>query len=1006
MASDRENYCRLIGLNPLKENTYTYDAIEKKISAKETKWNKESKDKQNDLDRRYQIGKWLETVPDMRRVMKDSVLRSKEFDEGRKELKGKASRLNKDSIVLHDGTRVLLPGTAEGLAKKLKWDGVTKEDLISLSGIKKTSVPSPVSEKIISSFKGIQEVHAFTPMDLLNNLIENKNLEININPLNEGSSLTQIRSAFDMCEKRVGSVRQEVLPNQDSYIQSLRSLKLVLSSDQDLSNLVKYGKCMRILGPAKSMMDEDYGQPFTREYIDNILNRFVKNTNADTMMAVAILEDYCVKRKYLSNFSLKESKLIMCPSCSAMVEMGNNIMCCSVCGCNIRTKCPQCGTDQVSSNKACTKCGFDFQGGLSKAKDMEKKFRVAISYGMVDEATDCLAKIERAYSTYPSISLMRSELRPLSVKYSEVMNNIDQYYRTKRYTSLRDTIDYAKPDFPKLLNSPEIEKKYTDAAQRISEADKLCEKASVIKELNESMRLYVTALELCPDHPTARAKMKEHPPESPADAVAQLREGKVLVKFAVPQERTGMTFCVFRGKDSLPAVTDDSTPLAEIPGSVFLDKSPDPGVDLYYTVHSKRWGILSREAALCGPIMAFKEVENVVIEPIEGGLRLIYEKPKGCTRVRIWRKEGATAAGTGEEVEVIHDGGTVIDDYGLKGGVKYHYLFVAEYRNKGRTERSMGNDFSFTTTKIPEPVRDMEIRWNKNDGSFTAKWKSKDKVVLYSSPRKVNLYGRTVKIEDLNAWMTEIQPLESYSDGMRFLLPDGAVQYIYPMIPTGKIAVRGKDILVANFKPFRDVEKRISGNDCDLTMTWPNGAESAVIVIKESSAASGPDDLNAERITITREAYNRDKMVRVSMGSFKKRVVTIFAVYDVAGEKMTSRGMSIDIYSGTSNKIRYSMSVESMSRTDSKVMLSIETDSNIREIPQIAAIGVKEGIPLKIWDGEAIWTSNRSVPLNGGRTVIVLQMKGKAELDKVRLFFVNEDDYNLFKFIHPIFKDR
>jgi hypothetical protein len=1006
MTSDRENYCRLIGLNPLKETTYTYDAIEKKISAKETKWKKESKDKQNDLDRRFQISKWLDMVPDMHRVMKDPSLRAKEFNEGKRELQAKASRLNKDSIVLHDGSRVLLPGTAEGLSKKLKWDGVSKEDLVTLSGIKKTSVPPVINEKVMSSFKGLQEVHTFTPMEILNGLIQNTSLEINLSPLSEGCSMTQIRSTFDVCEKRVNSVRQDVLPNQDSYIQSLRALKLVLSSDQDLSNLIKYGKCMRILGPAKQMMDEDYSQPFSRDYIDDLLNRFAKNTNADLGMAVSILEDYCLKKKYLANFSAKESKLAMCPDCGAMVEMGSNVMCCSVCGCSIRTKCPQCGTDQISGNKACIKCGFDFQGGLMKAKDLEKKFRIALSYGMVDEAADCMAKIERAYATYPLIPSMRSELKPIAAKHSEVLANIDQLYKSKRYFGLRDCIDDAKMNFPKILNSTSIEKKYEDAVQKIIEADRLCERAKISRELNDALRSYVTALELCPDHPIARAKMKEHPPEAPADAVAQIREGKVLIKFAVPRERTGMSFCIFRGKDGIPTVTDDSIPLSEIPGSIFLDKLPDPGVDLYYSIYSKRWGILSREAASCGPTIVFKEVENVSIEPIEGGLRLIYEKPKGCSKVRIWRKEGTTAAGSGEEVEIHHNGDTVIDDYGLKGGVKYHYLFVAEYKNRGRTERSMGSDFSFTTTKFPEPVREMEIRWNKSDGSFTAKWKSKEKVVLYSSPRKVNLFGRMVKLEDLNAWMTEIQPLETYSDGMRFFLPDGAVQYIYPMIPAGKVAVRGKDILVANFKPFRDVEKRISGNDCDLTMTWPNGAESAVIVIKESSAATGPNDVNAERITITRDAYNRDKMVRIPMGNFKKRVVTLYAVYDVSGEKMNSRGMSIDIYSGTSNKIRYSMTVESVSRTESKVMLSIETDPGIKEIPPIAAITVKEGIPLKIWDGESTWTSNRPVPLNGGRTVIVFQTKGKAELDKTRLFFVNEEDYNLFKFIHPIYKER
>ena len=1006
MTEDRDNYCRLIGLNPLKESTYTYDAIEKKITAKETKWKKESKDKQNDLDRRFLIGTWLDMVPDMRRVMKDPLLRSKEFEAGKKILKAKATRLNRDSIVLHDGSRVLLPGTAENFIKKLQWDSVSKDDMVHLAGIKNASTKPVVSERVMSAYKALQDVQSFTPMDVLNDLIKNQDLEININPLDEGSSLTQIRTAFDACEKRVSTVRQEVLPNQDSYIQTLRALKLLLSSDQELSSLVKYGKCMRILGPAKQMMDEDYGQPFTREYIDDMINKYIRNTNADPQMAVAILEEYCIKKKYLANFSSKESKLTTCAYCDALVETGDNILCCSVCGASIKTKCPQCGTMQTSGNKACIKCGFEFQEGLNKAKDLEKKFRIAMSYGMVDEAADCIAKIERIYSTYPAIPGMKSDLKPLSAKYADLINSIELLYKQRKFYALRSTIDDSKLDFTKILNNLDIERKYDEAVQKITEADGICQRAAAMKDQSNLMMMYVTAVEICPDHPIAKAKMKEHPPEPPADATVQAREGKALIKFAIPEERTGMTFCIYRGRDSLPAVTDDTVPLIEIPGSIFLDKTMDPGIDIYYSIYSKRWGILSREAATCGPIMVFKEVENVSIEPIEGGLRLIYEKPKGSYKVRIWRKEGTSAAGVGEEVELSHDGGNVIDDYGLKGGVKYHYLFVAEYKNKGRIERSMGNEFSFTTTKLPEPVRDMEIRWNKADGSFTAKWKGKEKVVLYSSPKKVNMFGRTVKIDDLNAWMKEIQPLETYENGMRFILPDGAVQYIYPMIPAGKVAVRGKDIMVANLKPFRDVLKTMSGNDCDITMTWPNGADTAVFVIKDSTVATGPDDLDAERITITREAYNRDKMVRIPMGSSKKRVVTIYAMYDVSGEKKSARGITLDIYSGASSKVRYSMSVEGGSSMGTKIALSIAVEHGAKELPPVSAVTVKEGIPLKITDGESIWSSVKPIPLTAGKAVVTFITREKVDITKTRLFFPKEEDYNAFKFIHPLYKER
>jgi hypothetical protein len=254
--------------------------------------------------------------------------------------------------------------------------------------------------------------------------------------------------------------------------------------------------------------------------------------------------------------------------------------------------------------------------------------------------------------------------------------------------------------------------------------------------------------------------------------------------------------------------------------------------------------------------------------------------------------------------------------------------------------------------------------------------------------------------------MKEIQPLELYENGMRFFLPDGAVQYIYPMILAGKVAVRGKDIMVANLKPFRDVEKRMSGHDCDVTMTWPNGADSAVFAIKESAAASGPDDLDAERITITKEAYNKDKMVRIQMGNSKKRVVTLYAVYDVSGERMTSRGMSFDIYSGVCSKVRYSIAVEGSSRSESKIVINIDTERSVTELPAMSAVAVKEGIPLKMSDGESIWSSSRPIPIVNGRATITFNTSDKADISKVRLFFLREEDYNVFRFIHPLHKEK
>lgn len=1006
MVKDRENYCRLIGLNPNKESTYTAESIESKISAKEKKWTSESKDKQNDLDRRFTINRNLEQIADIRRVMANPSLRAKEFDDARRLLRNKASRLNRSCVTLHDGTLVLIPGSAESLLKKIGWEGLTKQDLIKATGIKENSQLNVVDPKVNNAYSGLRDVNSHIPTDMLNELIGNRDLEINANMLKEGCSLTEIRRAFDMCEKRVSNVKQDILPMQDSYIQALRSVKTVIDNDESLELLIKYGKCMKALTPAMEAMDDDYGQPFTRNYIDEVLNTYMKGTNADMGMTISILENYCIKKKYVANFSNRESRLVICPNCGSMTEGGGNALCCSVCGFNIRTKCPNCGTEQSSVNKSCIKCGFNFQSSLIKAKQIEDRFNKNMESGLLNDAKNDLNELTRTYATYPNMDDLYQQLRSSTTRYESAVKNIETAYKIRKFKNCHAYCEVALSEFPDILDKNiQMKTMYEDCVHRMSDADRLCRKSEEAVDEDSCLSLLVSAADRCPDHPLTKSKMSEHPPESPADATTQVRDDKVVVKFAIPENRKNMTFCIYRAKGRLPTVTEDTIPLTEIRNSVYMDKTVDPGVDYYYAIYTKRYGILSREAAVCGPVTVFVEVDNVIIEPIGGGLRITYEKPKGCSSVRIWRKEGASAAGVGEEVEINHNGETTFDDYGLKGDVKYYYLFVAEYNSMGKTERSMGSAFSGTTVKFPNPVRDMKIHWNKSDGSFTAKWKSKENVVLYASPKKVTMYGRTVQLKDLNSWMTEIEPLETLDDGMRFILPDGAVQYLYPMIPSGNIAIRGKEVMVANLKPFRDVEKKMSGNDCDITMNWPKGADTAVIAIKNDSPATDPDDITAERITVSREAYDAHKMVRIPMGSSKKRIMTIFAQYEVDGSLLYSRGMSIDAFSGDYNKVSYTIDLEKSKKTETRVTVNFITDPSVSELPAMCAVYVAEGIPLKIWDGVSIWKCDRPVRLTNGRGTIVFAAEPNLDPRRVRVFFINEENYHHLRFIHPIYRE-
>jgi len=1001
MGDDRENYCRLIGLNPLNESKYTAEEIKRRIGIKETKWIREQKDTQNDSFRRYQFGIWLGMIEDMNATMGDAFRRAKEFEDGRKLLRTLASKLSKDCIVLHDGSKVLLQGAAEGLAKRVQWDDVKKEDLISESGIRLTAVPPIIGQTVASAYKGLIEVNCFTPVDILNDLIGNPILDIKVNRLSDDSNPAQIRQAFDVCERRANNVQSKDFSNQDAYIQSLRALKLAIGSDKDLVDLMKYGLCMKALGPVKTKMDDDYNHGFTGEYIDEIVRTYLQNPLIDRTLAISILEEYCFKKKYKANFSRKESNLTLCPKCKAYVEDSPSVLCCSFCGSTLKTKCPKCETMQAFGNKACTKCGFNFQMGFDRAKALETRFRLALKKGMVDEAANALREIEATYATYPTIQSLRNELKPMRSKYNSIVEEVNQSQKLGRYINLKNVVEDAQIEIPNILSNTDLKRKYDDAVRRTQRADQFCAEAARSTKLSDSMKLYMQAAEACPDHDIAKSKLREYPPGSPADAMMQVRDKSVLIKFARPADYEGITYCIYRSRGSLPVVTEDTIALAEIPGNIYQDKSIDPGVDCYYAIYSKRWGVLSKEAAFCGPATVFLEVENISIEAIEDGLKLMYERPKGCDRVRIWRKEGTTVAGVGDEVEILHNGETVIFDYGLKGGVRYHYLFVAEYKFKNRTERTTGTQCSYVTPKLPEMVSSVEVRRNKSDGSFSMRWSSKEKVVLYATTKRINRLGSMTKIEDLNTWMSKLEVAESYPDGARFFLPDGAVQFIYPAIMVGKSALVGKPCTVENLRPFRDVERRVSGGNCDITMTWPKTAESAVVIVKSSEPASSPNDLDGEKITVSREAYEKDRMIRISMGDSKKRVVTIFASYEYLGEKYCSRGMSLDVFAGIYTKVKYTM----VKGTGRNIDMRFEANPDVKVIPPMAAVHVKEGIPLKIWDGENIWESKRGTPLTNGVATMSIQTESKVDLRKVRLFFTNNEDYNQFRLIHPVYKE-
>ena len=1002
MAQERENYCYLLGLNPYREDRYSKGEIVKRIDEAEEKWRKEAQATSGSLKRKYRANTYLSMVTDMYAVIESNVLLEDEFENGRTLLESKASKLNKDVIVLHDGSSYLIPGAENELAKRLKWADVDGPTVLRASKIQPVPAPKPVDDDIMTAFEKLSDVGLYTSKELLNTLIELPSMNMDINRLDPGCRPEEVRDAFGAVERRLSVMKAGNIENQDAYIQAMRALKVVMYPDDRLAMLDRYGRCMRAMEPAIESMEEDYGQPFTSNYLHGLISIYGSHEAIDNEMAVAILEAYCCKRHFIANFSSKNTRLTICPSCKAMVADGKDTVFCPVCGKAMRIVCPHCGTTQPSTYRSCIKCGFGFEEGFREVRRERQAIMDLLAEGDVGGAEDRFGSMQERFPEFTENNDLLVRIGKASSDYRRALGRIDNDYRIRNLYDLKTTVESARIQFPRIMEADYVAERYSEACEKVQEADTLCSLAAD-SEGEDTMDLYIRAADKCPDHPNAVRRLRDYPPEGPADAVCQVRKDTVLLRYAVPSDRKGVSFCIYRGRNTLPEVDQSTVPLAEIPGGVFLDKTLDPGVDYYYKIHSKRWGILSRDFAQCGPAMVLSEVEGVKVETIEDGLRITYPTPRGCSRVRIWRKEEGDAGQ--EEVEIVHGNTGTVEDRSLKGETVYHYLFVAEYDVNGRTERSLGTVFSGKTSRYPEPVNDMEVSWNRTDGSYSARWSSTEKVVLYASPRKARIFGTAVPVEDVERWMSPVEPDEVYDNGCKFDLPDGAVIFLYPMVRIGRTAIRGREVMITNLRPFRDVEKKMDGGDCDITVTWPEGAESAIVVVSDPGARE--DQPRSEKITVSRELYEKDGRIRIQMGMSNKKTVTLLAVYDVEGTKAESIPFTMDVYSGSSTKVRYSVREERVKedRNLTRIVMDLECAEG-DSIPRLAMTATNVGIPLRMNDGEVVWDSQDPIALQDGRAQTWFTMdKGKADLKRMRLFFVNKEEYSLYKLIHPLYRE-
>ncbi len=982
-------YCQLLGINPYKESEYSDEALEKAIKAAKERWDAEKN--AFDTNVRYNADTNLGLLGDIYEKMAYPNSRAEEFKKGRELLKSYLQPILNYCVVTEDGKAYAFQSALKGQLNRLGWPGITEKDAAEILGLAEGAPPLPISRKAAEEYNKLSDMGYHTPAQVMNYLISKLQIG-NCHPLSDASPAGSVREAISACLPKLETERKN-FPSQKTYLDCTRRLKYL--KDEDLAQLIEYGRCRQSLSPVTEKLKLEYSERITRKQIDSLMEAYRLN---DAGLTIPALESFCYENGLAADFSGSGSGSIRCPFCKHFISGNDEIIYCPICKRKIKKKCSRCGTTQSNQNKICVTCGFDFDNETENATRLGTAVRDFIDMGDIENARAALEELKRDYSEIIKTEVLEYELENAEEIVTTLSNLMEDAYSSGRYHHFLNLCSKLHSEFPDFIGKDlNLEERIRVAEDHCRLAESACAEAAGKATHEEKLMLYVKASEHCRDWPESREYLMKYPPENVTDCHGTSKEGVIRIMFTPPADTKDLVYCIWRGKGSEPYADENTKPYEILSrhkhDNYFEDKDVESGAKYYYLLCTRRWGILSSPMKLIGPLVPYAIVDKVNIVSTEEGFHITFARPEKSVGVLIRRYiKGEENRYVEHEIKNSEE----YDDICLRG-TTYFYHFFAEYLVDGRIELSDKNVQSASSMEMPPPVTDLRVTRSRS-GTYVARWTSSIEAKLYRSERKLKFSSRIMMMDDVRSLMKEVVPKENYSDGIAFDMDGGAIWYLFPIIQVGKTAVRGDEVCVINLEPFKNIEKTVKDGDCIITMDWPQSALGAELRVSDSYV-SDPEDPNLMVRSVSRKEYEDSRQIAVPMGKSAAKFIFIFAKYRYEDEIRLSHPTMIGVFSAACRKIRYTAA-----RDRKGISFRLQADPEVESIPEIMAVQSDGRFPLRAGDGRTVWKSGGKVSLSGGTATVSFPAEPQMEMERMRLFFCEESNYNIFRFIHPLYR--
>ncbi|HEU4710271.1 MAG TPA: zinc ribbon domain-containing protein [Pyrinomonadaceae bacterium] len=694
---------------------------------------------------------------------------------------------------------------------------------------------------------------------------------------------------------------------------------------------------------------------------------------------------------------------IACAACSTMCPKSADK--CKTCGSDLRTDCPKCKTRVITSQRACTQCGF-VVANLPKVKLLVRQAQLALDDRDIGSALVYAREAEELWGRSDDVATILKRIETVRRSIDEVRERAGKALAEKRLYAAKQVVAELAQLAPHYTwPNNQTTKQLSDEIQaQLASVDDALRRAAVHernRRSDETVFALLDALAIASDAEEARNGLKRHPPQPVTNVRASVSNDHVLIQWSPTTSLGDLEYVVVRRELRAPSHPQDGDVVTRTTATSCSDRVAGAGSTVFYSVFAERGGVVSNPAASPGLLITL-EVSDFRLDAGDGFIRgsWVFDLPEG--RVRVFRREAQPPeTGTGHEISIS---GHSFKDSHLQNGRIYYYRVQVEYRDaRGSAVLTTGVVESAKPDKPPKAIDHILV--NYEEGLINLTWTPPPRgtVSIYRSTTEPDWKsGTQLQLANVGRLGARVQST-SESQAVDQNLPEGAVYYT-PLTVFGDVAIIGTP---RRFVALPDIQNLVAedfGRYLQLRWEWPKDCSSAMVAWRLDAFPEDAHDPLATKHKISLGQYEREGAFRFENPTESGYKFVVFAALEMGGETVYSagvrRGSRAELRKVAPVSVSYTLSRGTIRR--SRFTIELSTEKDISQLPVLVVVAKPGGLqPLQNNDGNVVTTFGGTSMRAGEKLRVEFKVDELQRPTYFRAFFREKSSYQRFRLIDP-----